>query len=311
MLKILTVIYFVIILCSSNLSFANDGYEIIVKVNNKIISNHDIEKEKSYLSALNPKVLDIPENEFKDIAKKSLIREIIKEKELSKYFDMDYRSPELIQIAKILYTQLNINSEEEFKMYLENYNLDINDVFRKLSVESNWNALIYQKYNKQIVIDKEKIKKKLELVASNNKEEKFFLLSEILFSAKNKEEFDDNYKKINETINNTGFESAASIYSLSDTAKFAGDIGWVSKNDISENIYKQISTLEINEFTKPFKIATGFLIISVRDIKIEEKKNNLEEQYNKVVSKETNRQLNQYSTIYFKKIEKQSFINEN
>ena len=64
MLKILTVIYFVIILCSSNLSFANDGYEIIVKVNNKIISNHDIEKEKSYLSALNPKVLDIPENEM-------------------------------------------------------------------------------------------------------------------------------------------------------------------------------------------------------------------------------------------------------
>ena len=140
---------------------------------------------------------------------------------------------------------------------------------------------------------------------------RFPILLEYYTSIINNNYDKQNYKKINETINNTGFESAATIYSLSDTAKFAGDIGWVSKNDISENIYKQISTLEINEFTKPFKIATGFLIISVRDIKIEEKKNNLEEQYNKVVSKETNRQLNQYSTIYFKKIEKQSFINEN
>jgi len=283
----------------------------VVKVNNQIISNYDIEKEKNYLSALNPKILNIPEKEIKKIAKQSLIREIIKEKEISKYYDVDYQSPKLIQIVKRLYTRLNIESEEDFKTYLEKYSLDLNDVLKKLAIETNWNNLIYQKYNNQIDIDKDKIKKRLELGFSNNKKEKLFLLSEIVFVAKDKEEFDDKYKKVIATIKEKDFSSAATIYSVSDTSKFGGEIGWVSKNDISEQIYKKISILKIDEFTQPFKIANGFLLISVNGIKEVEKENNLEEQYNSIVSKETNRQLNQHSLIYFKRIEKQVFIHEN
>jgi peptidyl-prolyl cis-trans isomerase SurA len=96
-----------------------------------------------------------------------------------------------------------------------------------------------------------------------------------------------------------------------DSGKFGGEIGWVRKNDVTEKIYKQISTLKVGEFTKPIKIATGFLLLNIDDIKIEERENNLDEQYNNIVIKETNRQLNQYSSIYFKKIEKKSFIYEN
>ena len=160
MVKILTLIYLFIILCSNNISYANDGYKIIIKVDNEIISNHDINKEKKYLSALNPKILNIPEDEIKKISKQSLIREIIKEKEISKFIDIDYQSPDLIQLAKNLYIRLNINSEEEFKVYLTKYDLDLKDVLKKLAIESNWNALIYQKYRDQINIDKDKIKKK-------------------------------------------------------------------------------------------------------------------------------------------------------
>jgi len=311
MFKTFTIVYFFLIICFINISHANDGYKIVVKVNNQIISNYDIEKEKNYLSALNPKILNIPEKEIKKIAKQSLIREIIKEKEISKYYDVDYQSPKLIQIVKRLYTRLNIESEEDFKTYLEKYSLDLNDVLKKLAIETNWNNLIYQKYNNQIDIDKDKIKKRLELGFSNNKKEKLFLLSEIVFVAKDKEEFDDKYKKVIATIKEKDFSSAATIYSVSDTSKFGGEIGWVSKNDISEQIYKKISILKIDEFTQPFKIANGFLLISVNGIKEVEKENNLEEQYNSIVSKETNRQLNQHSLIYFKRIEKQVFIHEN
>ena len=37
---------------------------------------------------------------------------------------------------------------------------------------------------------------------------------------------------------------------------------------------------------------------------------NTEEEFKKIVTSEKNRQLNQYSIIYYKKIEKQIFINE-
>ena len=310
MFKILTLIYLFIILCP-HISYSIDSYKIIVKVNNKIISNHDITKEKNYLSALNPKILNLPEDEIKKIAKQSLIREIIKEKEISIYYDVDYQSPELIKLAEILYTRLNINSEEEFKIYLTKYDLNLKDVLKKLAIESNWNALIYQKYKNQINIDKDKIKKNLELESSIAKTEKLFLLSEIVFTAKNNEEYNNGYQKILEIIKDKDFSSAATIYSVSDSGKFGGEIGWVRKNDVTEKIYKQISTLKINEFTKPIKVATGFLLLNIDDIKIEEREKNLDEQYDNIVIKETNRQLNQYSSIYFKKIEKKSFIYEN
>ena len=308
--KKLILIYFFIATCFSNIANSNDDYKIVVKVNNEIISNYDIEKEIRYLSALNPKILEITEDEIKKIAKQSLIREIIKENEISKFYDVNYESPALIELAESLYSRMNVSSEEEFKIYLAKYNLSLNDVLKKLAIENNWNSLIYERYKNQINIDEDKIKENLEVEFTNNKTEKLFLLSEILFTAKNKEDFDINYKKILNTIQKKDFSSAASIYSLSDTAKFGGKIGWVGKNDVSKKIYKQISILEINQFTQPFKVATGFLLINLDDIKTREREINSKEVFNNIVIQETNRQLNQFSTIYFKKVKKQNFIYE-
>ena len=309
MYKILTIIYILAILTSKS-SYANEDYKIIIKVNNKIISNYDIKKEIKYLSALNPKILDIPESDILKIAKNSLIREIIQEKKVLEYYDVDYESPELIKLAKNLYARLNINSEEEFINYLKEYDLNLEDVLKKLAIEANWNALIYQRYKNQINIDKDKIKKDLELEYSNLKKEKLFLLSEIVFAAKNQEEFDDTYQKITDAIKEKNFKSAASIYSISDTAKFGGEIGWVGKNDISEKIYKLLSNLKVNEFSKPAKIGGGFILINLDNIKEDKRKIDLEDKYNNFISSETNRQLNQFSTIYFKKVEKQSYVYE-
>ena len=293
-----------------NIASASDEFKILVKVNNVIISNHDIKKEKNYLIALNPEIINISEDEIEEIAKQSIVREIIKEKEVSKYYDVDYDSPDLIRLARNLYTRLNINSEEEFKTYLTKYDLDLKDVLKKLAIEVNWNTLIYEKYKNQLSIDKVKIRKNLELEISSSKIEKLFLLSEIVFTAKDKEEYDANYQKIIDTIKQKNFRAAATIYSSSDTAKFGGEIGWMGKNEISEEIYKKVSVLKINEFSEPFKIGTGFMIINLDDTKEEKTKYNLEEKYNNLVSNETNRQLNQYSNIYFKRIQKKSFIYE-
>ena len=311
MFKILTLMYLFTILCSNNILLASDGYKIIVKVNNEIVSNHDIKKETSYLTALNPKILDIPEDEINNIARQSLIREIIKKKEVAKYYEVNYESLQnFIPLAENIYARLGFNSVEEFKIHLKKYDLNLEDVLKKLAIESYWNTLIYEKFKNKININEDKIKKRLELEFSNTGKEDLFLLSEIVFAAKDQNEYTDNYKKILETIKIKDFKSAATIYSSSETAKFGGEIGWVSKNDISEKIYKKISTLKINEFTKPFKIGTGFLLLNLDDTKKVERKNNLEEQYKRVLNKETNRQLTQYSTIYYKKLEKKSFIYE-
>ena len=68
--------------------------------------------------------------------------------------------------------------------------------------------------------------------------------------------------------------------------------------------------MNIGDITQPIKVASGFLIIYLEDVKKVEKEINTEEEFKKIVTTEKNRQLNEYSIIYYKKIKKQIFINE-
>jgi hypothetical protein len=67
--------------------FAN--IEIIVNVDNEVITNYDIKKEKNYLKILNPNLKNLNEKQLSELAKESLIKEIIKKKTVSKFVDLE------------------------------------------------------------------------------------------------------------------------------------------------------------------------------------------------------------------------------
>ena len=68
-------------------NFANSQQIVIVsKVDDEIITNIDIKVEKKYLLLLNNKLSELSENEIHNLAKNSLVKEIIKKKEINKLF---------------------------------------------------------------------------------------------------------------------------------------------------------------------------------------------------------------------------------
>ena len=54
----------------------------------------------------------------------------------------------------------------------------------------------------------------------------------------------------------------------------------------------------------------GFLILKINNVRIVEKKQDLEKELNLIVDQKTNKQLNQFSNIYFQKIKQNTKINE-
>ena len=294
----------------SNVVIAENKYEIIININDKIITNFDIEKETKYLLALNPSLNNLPIKKIKEISKSSLIREKIKENEILNYYKIDYKDPELATFAINIYKRLNIGDEIEFNAYLLKFDLNIDSVIKKIAIERAWNKLIYDKFKELITVDELKIREKLEKKIGKLEIEKSFLISEILFQSKNEKEYQETYNNIIKTIKESSFKSAASIYSISETSINSGEIGWVKKNEISNLIYNELNTLNVGDFTQPIKVASGFLMIYLEDLKKEEQEINPEEEFKKIVMIEKNRQLNEYSIIYYKKIEKQTFINE-
>ena len=303
-------ILFAIINSLSNAVIAENKHKIIIKINNQIITTFDIQKESKYLLALNPSMNNLSTKQIKEISKNSLIREKIKENEILKYYKINYEDPQLKKFVINIYKRLNIGNEVEFNTYLSKFDLDIKVVIKKIALEKAWNKMIFDKFKNQVIVNEVKIKEELKKKINNSKIQTSYLISEILFQSKNEKEFQEIYNNIIKTVDESSFKSAASIYSISDSSINSGEVGWVKKNEISNSIYNELKKLNIGDISQPIKVASGFLIIYLEDVKNVEQETNPEEEFKKIVITEKNRQLNEYSIIYYIKIEKQIFINE-
>ena len=118
------------------------------------------------------------------------------------------------------------------------------------------------------------------------------------------------YDEIKKSINDIGFEETARIYSLSDSKKSGGNLGWIYKNQLSQEIKDGINEINVGDFTKPIVTSGGFLILKLNDIKTESVKVNKEVQLKKMIEFERERQLTRFSTLYYKRIYNSADINE-
>ena len=300
-----------IFLISTNL-IASQKIQILYKIDNTLVTNVDINNELNYLVSLNTELKSLKKYEINEIAKESLIRERIKLNEIKKFFLIEKYENDLLinSILKNLYTRINLNDLDEFKIYLRDFNITIDEVKEKLKIEILWNQLISRKFQNQINIDENKIRQKVKDDKMNYKEIIEYDLSEIVLAPQNKQQFNEKLEKVIDTINLNGFETAAIKFSISDTSKFGGNIGAVKENQIATNIKKEIQNLEINEFSKPIYINNNYLIIKVN------KKNIIKEEFdeNKIVKEmiqlEKDRQYQNFSQIYYNKIKLNTQINE-
>ena len=290
-------------------SFVNSEIFIKAKIDNKILTNYDIKNEKNYLLALNPNLRNLSEKDIDRYAMDSLINENIKKIEIEKKFEILQNKDIIKKIIADLYSGIGISGINEFKDHLKNYNINLELVENKISIEVAWNDYIFNKFNRSVVIDEGKIRNKIKELKKKNKVENI-LLSEIIFTINENENLENKLDKIKNSIDKIGFEETAKIYSVSESKKNGGKIGWVYKTQLSNKISKQIEKVNVGELTNAITTPGGFILLKVVDRKNELLEINEEDQFNKAVNFEKNRQLTMYSTLYYKRVYNKSVINE-
>ena len=277
--------------------------KIIHNIQNEIITNIDIKKEFKYLVALNNSLKKLNKEQILSISNDSIIREKIKKIEILKNFkEIKINEDYLNLLLKNIYSRINLKSIVEFEKYLIDYDLKIDDIKMKITIDALWNELIINKYKDKISINKNKIKE--EILKNNKTYSKQFQLSEIFFEVTSKEEIEKKYNEVLKSIDKIGFKNSAATYSISETSKIGGDIGWINENSLTNIIKKNINTLQIGGITKPIVLSNGVLILKLINIKNSETIIDIENELKKAVNYERNRQLNQYSKIYYNKIKK-------
>ena len=307
--KVKFILFLLLLILINFKSNTAENFYIVYKVNNEIITNSDIEKEYRYLVSLNNQLKNLEKQKIIELSKESALREKIKKIELIKYFDLKTINIDIDNYLENFYRNLNIKNKKEFEEYLQSNNISLNYVQKKIEIEILWNQLIYDRYIGQINIDRNQLKEKVKKLISTKKQKKYSL-SEILFDIENNSNFEKKLENINQSISEIGFKNTANIYSISDSSKFGGKIGWIEEQKLSTKILEQLKALEVGQYTSPVQVGSSFLILKIEEIKYENAIINEDEELNKMIQFETSKQLDQFSKIFYEKIKINSFINE-
>ena len=308
MQKKISMVIVLLTLMTSNLLSSSDVY-ISATVNDQIITNYDIQKEKTYLIILNPNLSKLNEKKVTEIATKSLINEVIKKKELEKYFNFEKKNPYLDKVFIDFYKRLNLKDEKEFKELLSNKKTySLKEIKNKLKIEVFWNELIFKRYKNQVKIDESILNKKVD--DKNNLTLNEYLLSEILFKRNKDESLDIKISKIKSSIDEIGFNNTANIFSISESANFGGKIGWVTETNLSKLIAVELKKIDAGQYTSTIQVGNNFLILKIEQIRSKKQNVDKKTQLEEMRVFESNRQLRLFSNIYFNKVKINYSINE-
>ena len=222
---------------------------------------------------------------------------------------MNLNNPQINNVLKKIIRNLNFSDLSQFENYLNNHNISVDDIKEKIEIENEWKNLIYSRYSKSIKIDKNEFINKIEKLSK----EKFSIeynLSEIVFNKKQNISLTEHSDKIFESIEINGFENTANLFSIADSSKAGGKIGWVKKNNLSFEINNELENLKINSYTSPIKIGNNYLILKINDMKEVAIEFDKQKELDRMIMSETSKQLDKFSNIFYNKVKLNSTISE-
>ena len=149
----------------------------------------------------------------------------------------------------------------------------------------------------------------MEIKIANNKRYEYDL-SELLFEVKNNETLEQKYSLISSDIKLIGFKNSALKHSIANSSDKGGEIGWVKETLLSEKLNNLIARLKIGEFSKAIKYPNGYLILNINNKREMKQIIDKDKELSELIKFERNRQLNQYSLLYYKKLKQNTNINE-
>ena len=250
----------VFLLFYSEFALCSTKIEILYKVSDEIITTNDLENEKKFLLFLNSNLKKLSSERIENISKNSILNRKIKEIELRKYFDLySGKNDKGKKAVDNFILNAKINKDILIKE-LKNINLKYDYLENSFFIDSLWREYIYNRFKSQVKINFDDLKKKIQ---NRSKEVEELNLSEILFDNKSNISFDELTNQIYSEIDKYGFEAAASLYSISDSKNFGGNLGWIKSNQISKVVYLEIK--KTKDITRPIKTKNGYLIIKINE----------------------------------------------
>ena len=304
--KILNWLFVLFFLFQTSQVFAKISNSVVITVGSLPITTLDMVKEMKLISIISGnKIDDTNKVQIKNIAAKSLIKRKIKELEIDKYEVKNYKKNDLENLIKK--ASINIGTDKEgLKKIMESNNLNFRYLEKKFEIDLKWNSLIFNLYKNKVVLNMGEIKEKISTELKKTDSNRTFLMSEIEVNMP-KDGLEAVVKKIMNSINDEGFESAAKKFSISKSAELGGNIGWISEKKLSIKIADNIKNLKTNEVSEPIILESTLLIVKKMGERVFDK--DIEKIKNNIIEIEKNKKLKMFSNSHYSNLERTIQIN--
>ena len=296
---------FVVFLSLSKISTANIKNNIIIKVENEIITNYEIKnKILTSLVLANKEINQQNINSLKSQSLEALIQFKLKKIELSKFNINNDPIRTKDYLNKISSNNIE-NLKEKFKKNNLNYDLFLDEINTQLK----WQGYIFKIYSNKIEIDESIILNELNDIIKNESNIEEYELSEIEILLDEQKSSDQEIDRIKKLIDEKGFEETALSSSSSDSAVNKGYIGWINGKSLSINIYKQIKEMKVGEISKPiFKTNSALFLKLINKKTYKSNNTNLDELKKNLINQRKNELFNLYSKSHLSKLRNTSLI---
>jgi len=306
MKKVIHFVLIVFFLFNTSKVFSNINNSILISVGNLPITHLDLVKEMQLISMLtNNKIDNSNKEQIKSIAVQSLIKRKIKEIEIKKFNIQNYNKRDIERL--IVSASTNIGTDENgLKELFRKNNLNFEILKERFRIDLKWNTLIFELYKNKIVLNTSEVEEKINTEIEKIKEKRTFLLSEIEIN-KLPDGNDSNLNKIFDSIKKEGFEKTAKKFSISKSAEYGGNIGWIDKEKLSKKIYEKIKNLKTDEVSKAMHFDNTIVIIKKVGEKIFER--DIEKIKNTIIRAEKEKKLQMFSKAHFANLERTIQVN--
>ena len=255
---------FTIILVLSTLTntkvIAQNKFEPIVTVNNRIVSHYELSQRLTLLNVLQPE----------KITKEQVLNNLIDERllqEFSENFKIEISDKRIEEELSIIANKFNVSSNI-FLKELKKLGISKQTVTAFLKNRVLLNEVVYFKFsNRAAILDDE-----VDSYIINGKASVELNLAEIVlpFRYDNKQEVLDLVSSIKNRLSEGGkFESIAKEYSKSASAINGGGVGWVPISQIPIELGNRLLTADTNEIIGPEiieNIIVLYRLIAMRDV---------------------------------------------
>ena len=239
---------------------AQNKFEPIVTVNNRIVSHYELSQRLALLNVLQPN----------KISRKQVLKNLINERlleQFSEQFKIKISEEKIEEELSVLANQFNV-SNDVFLEELKKLNISKQTVTSFLKNRILLTEVVYFKFSNRAAISIDEV----DSYIINGKASVELNLAEIVlpFGYDNKEEILNLVSSIKNRLSEGGkFESIAKEYSKSPTAINGGDIGWVPISQMPIDLGNKLLTANINEIIGPEiieNIVVLYKLIAMRDV---------------------------------------------